>query len=230
MNRIFIVGNITGNIHFNTVNRDGRERPFLRILLMSSRPRIVKGLRVIMWDDMATMYFPYLTKGSELGVIGHLVTRDYEDKIIIEVEAKHLILLRNINWNGTDEANGRAALLKPRANSVFVVGTVGEDIHFEWRTKGGEENHQYAYMRILLNNAGAEETVKDLRVVTIGNLAQLAFPYLRSGSVIAVDGHIQTRDRSSSQKVVEIIAEHMVFLENIDWEAGTAAQKRMQED
>jgi single-stranded DNA-binding protein len=230
MNRIFIVGNITGNIHFNTVNRDGRARPFLRILLMSSRPRIVKGLRVIMWDDMATMYFPYLTKGSELGVIGHLVTRDYEDKIIIEVEAKHLILLRNINWNGTGEANGRAALLKPRANSVFVVGTVGEDIHFEWRMKGGEENHQYAYMRILLNNAGAEETVKDLRVVTIGNLAQLAFPYLRSGSVIAVDGHIQTRDRSSSQKVVEIIAEHMVFLENIDWEAGTAAQKRMQED
>jgi single-stranded DNA-binding protein len=230
MNRIFIVGNITGNIHFNTVNRDGRERPFLRILLMSSRPRIVKGLRVIMWDDMATMYFPYLTKGSELGVIGHLVTRDYEDKIIIEVEAKHLILLRNINWSSTGEANGRAALSRPRANSVFVVGTVGEDIHFEWRTKGDEENHQYAYMRILLNNAGAEETVKDLRVVTIGNLAQLAFPYLRSGSVIAVDGHIQTRDRSSSQKVVEIIAEHMVFLENIDWEAGTAAQKRMQED
>ena len=230
MNRIFIVGNITGNIHFNTVNRAGRDRPFLRILLMSSRPRIVKGLRVIMWDDMATMYFPYLAKGSELGVIGHIVTRDYGDKIITEVEAKHLILLRHINWNGAGEASGRAALLKPRANSVFVVGTVGDDVHFEWRKNENETSNQYAYMRILLNNAGEEETVKDLRVVTVGNLAQLAYPYLRSGSVIAVDGHIQTRDRSTSQKVVEVITEHMAFLDNIDWEAGAAAQKRMQED
>jgi single-stranded DNA-binding protein len=230
MNRVFIVGNITGNIHFNTVNRDGRSRPFLRILLMSSRPRIVKGLRIIMWDEMADMYFPYLAKGSELGVIGHIVTRDYEEKIITEVEAKHLILLRNINWNGVGEARGRAALIKPRANNVFVVGTVGDDIHFEWRTKVGQEDHQYAYMRLLLDNPGEVETVKDLRVVTIGNLAQLAYPYLRPGSVIAVDGHIQTRDRSTSQKVVEIIAEHMVFLENIDWEAGASAQNRLQED
>jgi len=230
MNRVFIVGNITGNIHFNTVNRTGRDRPFLRILLMSSRPRIVKGLRVIMWDDMATMYFPYLMKGSELGVIGHIVTRDFEGKTITEVEAKHLILLRNINWNGAGEAKGRETLRKPRGNSVFVVGIVGDDIHFEWRIKEVEENHQYAYMRLLLTNSGEEEAVKDLRVVTIGNLAQLAYPYLRPGSVIAVDGHIQTRDRTTSQKVVEVIAEHMVFLDNIDWEAGTAAQKRMQED
>jgi single-stranded DNA-binding protein len=103
-------------------------------------------------------------------------------------------------------------------------------MHFEWRTTEGEGSHQYAYMRLLLTNPGEEGTVKDLRVVTIGNLAQLAYPYLRPGSVIAVDGHIQTRDRSTSQKIVEIIAEHMVFLDNIDWEAGAAAQKRMQED
>ncbi len=230
MNRIFIVGNITGNIHFNVVTRDGRERPFLRILLMSSRPRIVKGLRVIMWDDMATMYFPYLAKGSELGVIGHIVTREHREQNIAEIEAKHLVLLRNINWDGAGEASGRAALLKPRANSVFVVGTVGEDIHFEWRTEEGEGNHQYGFMRLLLTNQGEAETVSDLRVVTVGSLAQLAYPYLRSGSLIAVDGHIQTRDRSTSQKVVEVIAEHMAFLDNIDWKAGAAAQKRMQEE
>jgi single-stranded DNA-binding protein len=230
MNRIFIVGNITGNIHFNTVTRDGHERPFLRILLMSSRPRIVKGLRVIMWDDMATMYFPYLTKGSELGVLGHLVTRDYADKIITEVEAKNLVLMRNINWADAGEASGRAALIKPRANNVFVVGTVGEDIHFEWRKSEDEPSHQYAYMRILLTNTGEEETVKELRVVTIGNLARLAYPYLRPGSVIAVDGHIQTRDKSTNQKVVEIITEHMAFLGNINWGAGTDAQNRLQNE
>lgn len=230
MNRVFIVGNMTGNIHFNTVTRDGHTRPFLRILLMSDRPRLVKGLRVIMWDDMATMYFPYLIKGSELGVLGHIVTRDFGDKVITEVEAKHMILMRNINWNAAGEAKGRAALIKPKANNVFVVGTVGEDIFYEWRKSIEEPSHQFAYMRLLLNNAGDEETVKELRVVTIGNLARLAYPYLRPGSLIAVDGHIQTRDRSTNQKVVEVVTEHMTFLENINWDAGNDAQNRLQDE
>jgi single-stranded DNA-binding protein len=62
-------------------------------------------------------------------------------------------------------------------------------------------------------------------VVVRGVLAELAFPFLQAGSKIAVDGHLQTRDRETGRKVVEVAAEHIAFLENINWAAGEAAQK-----
>jgi predicted aconitase with swiveling domain len=40
---------------------------------------------------------------------------------------------------------------------------------------------------------------------------------------VAVDGHFQTRDRQSGQ-VVEVTAEHITFLEGIDWASGMSAQ------
>jgi single-stranded DNA-binding protein len=64
-----------------------------------------------------------------------------------------------------------------------------------------------------------------MRVVLRGALAELAYPYLRSGSKVAVDGHLQTRERETGKRVVEMTAEHIAFLEDIDWEAGEAAQR-----
>jgi hypothetical protein len=46
MNRVFLVGNITGDIYFDHLLIKGNRRPFLRLILMSSRPRLVKGLRI----------------------------------------------------------------------------------------------------------------------------------------------------------------------------------------
>jgi hypothetical protein len=53
MNRIFLVGNITGDIYFDTLLIKGSRRPFLRLILMSNHPRLVKGLRINLWDDQA---------------------------------------------------------------------------------------------------------------------------------------------------------------------------------
>jgi len=66
-------------------------------------------------------------------------------------------------------------------------------------------------------------------VTVRGTLAELAFPFLQNGSKIAVDGHLQTRDRETGKKVVEVTAEHIAFLENINWSAGEAAQKSRSE-
>jgi single-stranded DNA-binding protein len=226
MNRVFIVGNITGNIFFDVLG----DRPFLRLLLMAGKPRPIKGLRIVLWGDNAMKFFPYLQKGSEIGVIGQLTMREYAGKWITEVEANHLILLRNINWE-----NGEAPKeeLLPVLSSSFVVGKLEEDTYFEWRSNGREgraspdDSQRYAFMHFLLGNG---DRLRGVGVSVYGTLAQIAHPYLRMGSLIAVDGHLQTKIKENGPKTLEVTAEHIAFLENINWEAGTAAQKRMMED
>jgi len=223
MNLIFLVGNITGDIYYDRLRIKGAERPFLRLILMSSRPRFVGGMRVVLWDEKAELFFPYLQRGSEIATVGHLQTREHKEKLVHEIDATNLILLRNVNWEFGEKERLRRNLAKPTAtaNNVFVAGTIGEDIYFDWFKRSNDEG-SYAFLRLVLSN---EQYLDGLRVVVRGVLAELAFPFLQAGSKIAVDGHLQTRDRETGRKVVEVAAEHIAFLENINWAAGEAAQK-----
>jgi single-stranded DNA-binding protein len=105
---------------------------------------------------------------------------------------------------------------------VFVVGEVLEDIHFDWFKRSTERGGgEYAFLRLRLRS---DEYLNGLRVVVRGALAELAHPYLQSGSKIAVDGHLQTHDLETGKKVVEVTVHNMTFLENINWAAGEAAR------
>jgi single-stranded DNA-binding protein len=223
MNRVFLVGNLTGDIYFDRLLIKGVERPFLRVILMASRPRVVSGMRIVLWDEKAEFYFPYLQRGSEIAVFGFLQSRQFKGKLVHEIEAVNLILLRNINWEQgeTERLKHNVPLPESAGNHVFIVGTVGEDIYYS-QFRRGEGNGEYAFLRMLLTN---DEYLKGLRVVVRGSLAELSYPYLQEGSKISVDGHIQTRERETGKQVVEVTAEHIAFLENINWEAGEAAQR-----
>jgi single-stranded DNA-binding protein len=191
--------------------------------LMSSRPRYVGGMRVVLWDEKAELFFPYLQRGSEIATVGHLQTRTHKEKLVHEIDATNLILLRNVNWDFGEQERLRRNLPKPTptANNVFVVGTISDDIYFAWFRRSDDEG-SYAILRLILTN---EQYLDGLRVIVRGVLAELAFPFLQAGSKIAVDGHLQTRDRETGKQVVEVAAEHIAFLENINWAAGEAAQK-----
>lgn len=223
MNRVFLVGNITGDIYFDHLLIKGVERPFLRLILMASRPRVISGMRITLWDEKAELYFPYLQRGSEIAVLGFLQSRQFKGKLVHEIEAADLLLLRRINWEQGESERIRHNLTLPSGseNNVFIVGNVADDIYYDrFRSTDGES--EYAFLRLMLVN---DKYLNGLRVVVRGSLAELSYPYLQAGSKIAVDGHIQTRYRESGRKVVEVTAEHLSFLENIDWEAGEAAQR-----
>lgn len=225
MNRIFIVGNITGNIYFEVVNN----KPYLRLLLMAGKPRRITGLRIILTGDNARRFFPYLKKGSEIGVIGLLTTREHGGKWITEVDATHLILLRNINW---ENGEAKREEMLPSMSSSFLVGTIEEDPYFEWRSSNREgqaaqdNSERYAYLHLSIGNG---DRLRGLGVSVHGTLAQISHPYLRVGSVVAIDGHFQTRGKEGGPKTIELTAEHIAFLDDINWEAGAAAQQRMVE-
>lgn len=224
MNRVFVVGNITGDIYFDRFMIKGEKRSFLRLILMAERPRSVRGMRIVLWDQKAELYFPYLKKGSELAVIGQFQTRTHQDKLIHEVVSESLLLLRNIDWERGENTRLQYNLPSPNgtSNDVFVVGEVLEDIHFDWFKRSAERGGgEYAFLRLRLRS---DEYLNGLRVIVRGALAELAHPYLQSGSKIAVDGHLQTHDLETGKQVVEVTAHNMTFLENINWAAGEAAR------
>ena len=223
MNRVFVVGNITRDIYFDRFQINGEERSFLRLILMAERPRSVRGLRIVLWDEKAELYFPYLKKGSELAVIGQFQTRMHNEKIVHEVVSESLLLLRNIDWERGEAIRQRYKLPDPNgtSNSVFVVGEVLEDIHFNWLRRNGDgQNGEYAFLRLWLK---CDEYLNGLRVIMFGTLAELAYPYLQPESKIAVDGHLQTRDGETGKHVFEVTAHNMTLLEKINWAAGESA-------
>jgi single-stranded DNA-binding protein len=223
MNRVFLIGNITGDIYYDRLLIKGVERSFLRLILMASRPRVVSGMRIVLWDEQAELFYPYLQRGSEIGVLGALQSRQFKGKLVHEIEAAHLMLLRRINWDQGEAERQKhdLSIPEPSENHVFLVGSVGEDIYYD-RFSRSEGEGEYAFLRLMLTS---DEYLKGMRVVLRGALAELAYPYLRSGSKVAVDGHLQTRERETGKRVVEMTAEHIAFLEDIDWEAGEAAQR-----
>jgi single-stranded DNA-binding protein len=224
MNRVFLVGNISSNIYYDHLLINEKRRPFLRLFLFCHHPREVKGLRVNLWDDNAELYFPYLQRGSRIAVVGNLISREFKGALSHEVEALNLILLCNINWEFGEQERKKHQLEKPSvsANNVFVIGTVGEDIYFDW-FKPVDREGSYAFLRIILRN---ENYIDGLRVNIIGSLAELVYPYIKKDCRIAVDGHFQTRDQETGKRIVEVTAEHVTFLEGVDWVSGSAAKEK----
>jgi single-stranded DNA-binding protein len=215
MNRVFLVGNITGDIYHDTFLIKGARRPFLRLILMSNHPRIIKGLRINLWDEAAELYFPYLQRGSGIAVVGSLLSREFKGSLIHEVEALNLILLRNINWEkGEEERNRRAWSMPPHsANSVFLIGKVGEEIHFgRYRRTTGEGS--FALLRLRISN---EQYLDGLRVNVLGSLAELVYPQIKKDARVAIEGHFQTRSLEGGKRIVEVTAERVTFLDGFPW-------------
>ena len=217
MNSVVLVGNIAGDIYSNQNN----EHPFLRLLLFSSRPRLITRVRIVVLEGRAKEFYTSLRKGSEIGVIGHLITRRHERSFVTEVEARNLILIRSFSWA---DIEARGTIIEQGGGKAFVEGTIGPDILFEWRQrKTGKflgENDRYAFMQFNLFNKTYPE---GLNIVAYGFLAELVFPYLRPTSEVAMDGLL----RQDKQGRWAVVAENVALLRNIDYIRAAAAQSRL---
>jgi len=216
MNIVVLVGNIAGDIYSGTHNG----QPFMRLLLMSGRPRFIKGLRTVLLDGRGKELYSALRKGSEIGVIGHERTRQHDSSFVSELEVRNLVLLRNFSWA---DIKTRATRLEQGGGQAFIEGTIVSDIRFEWRQwKNGKflgVNDLYAFLKFDLSSTAYPE---NLTIVAYGFLAELIYPYLRQTSEVAIDGHLR-KDRQGRWAVV---AENVALLRNIDYLRAAAAQSR----
>jgi single-stranded DNA-binding protein len=107
-----------------------------------------------------------------------------------------------------------------QSNHVSVKGDITGDIYYDILDVGDK---QTSYLRLYMMINGNREAlpVKGLRICMYGLLAEMTYAHVHKGSRIFVEGHIQTRTRRNGDVTVEIVAEDVDFLRNIDFERGS---------
>jgi single-stranded DNA-binding protein len=117
------------------------------------------------------------------------------------------------------------------ANLVILSGPIVSPPFFDFV---GERKKPY--MRIYVsvpsdNESGPREC--HVRCVAYGQLAQEAYPFLREGSVVAVEGHIQVRalgkpaEGGKHRWVTEVVAHRITFIDNVDYETGNRVLEQL---
>ena len=134
-NRVAVQGDLTGDIHYDIIQKDGRVIPFLRVYMMingSSGAGEVRGLRVMFYGLLAEEAEAHLQKGSRIEVEGHLQIRRIPDEgVSVEVAAEDVDYIRNITWErGSKRLAEMAAAGKkrPKLNVVEDVYPVAVQV------------------------------------------------------------------------------------------------------
>jgi len=102
-------------------------------------------------------------------------------------------------------------------NKVFIIGNLTRDPELRTLPSGSSvSNFGVATNRIWINSAGEkQQEVQFHNVVIFGKQAETASQYLKKGSMIFIEGRIQTRTWQNQEGVkqyrTEIIAERMQF-------------------
>ncbi len=87
------------------------------------------------------------------------------------------------------------------------------------------------FMRLYLAVDDGRDKTSYVRVVAYGDLALHAYPYLQTGSKIMVQARYRQRRRHDKDEIVhEFVADHIVFLDKINWERGNAARNNWSGD
>ncbi len=87
------------------------------------------------------------------------------------------------------------------------------------------------FLRLYLAVDDGKDKTSYVRVVAYGDLALQTYPYLQIGSKILVQARYRQRRRRDKDEIVhEFVAEHIVFLDKINWERGNAARNRWMEE
>jgi single-stranded DNA-binding protein len=104
-NHVFVVGNITSDMYYDTFQLDGKDVPFLRMHLMvngTDGAGPLSGLRIVVYDTLAELTYGYIQRGSRIAVIGYLQRRTHENQNVFEVVATDVQFIKNIDWERGD--------------------------------------------------------------------------------------------------------------------------------
>jgi single-stranded DNA-binding protein len=108
-------------------------------------------------------------------------------------------------------------------NDCRFIGNVTHPPHFQ---HVGES--QLPFLRLYLAVDGEKDHTSFVRIVAYGDVALLTYPYLQTGSKIMVQARYRQRKRyDKDEKVHEFVADHIVFIDKINWEQGDAARARL---
>ena len=111
-------------------------------------------------------------------------------------------------------------------NKVFLIGRLGQDPELKFTGSGTPvTNISLATGRKWKNDSGEAQTDTEWhRIVIWGKQAENVAEYLHKGSLVHVEGRLQTRDWADkdgvTKKTTEIVAQNVTFLESKGQEAS----------
>ena len=106
-------------------------------------------------------------------------------------------------------------------NQTWQIGDITGDIYFDYLRSQNKDPVPFMRMYLMIDGNSESKPVKGLRVLVYGTLAEMVYGHLQKGSRIGVSGHIQLRYRpNTTTPVFEVVAEHIEFIRNIDYERG----------
>jgi len=107
-------------------------------------------------------------------------------------------------------------------NDCRFIGNITHAPHFQ---RVGES--RLPFLRLYLAVDDGKDYTSFVRIVAYGDVALLTYPYLQAGSKVLIQARYRQRKRhDKNEKVHEFVADHIVFIDKIDWERGDAARAR----
>ncbi len=100
-NFVFEYGEVTENIYYDVLKRDGKSTHYLRMHLFVSRTSdapLLRGLRVCIYGWDAVWIKDAIMQGSKVAIMGHIQRRMHDNHSIFEIVAEDVQLLFNVNW------------------------------------------------------------------------------------------------------------------------------------
>jgi single-stranded DNA-binding protein len=113
-----------------------------------------------------------------------------------------------------------------QGNHVSVKGDITGDIYYDILDIG-EKQTPYLRLYMMINGSREAYPVKGLRICMYGLLAELTYAHVQKGSRIFVEGHVQTRTRRNNEMIVEVVAEDVDFIRNIDYDRGNRVAEEL---
>ncbi|MBN1953908.1 MAG: single-stranded DNA-binding protein [Anaerolineae bacterium] len=107
-------------------------------------------------------------------------------------------------------------------NDCRFIGNLTHPPHFR---RVGQS--QLPFLRLYVAVDNGQDGPAYVRVVAYGEIALLTHPYLQTGSKVMVQARYRQRKRHDNGETVhEFVAQHIVFIDKIDWERGDAARRQ----
>ena len=220
MNTVSVVGNITGDIYFDQFLIKGRQRLYLRLVLMASKPDPVRGLRIILWDQRAALFYPYLRKGSEIAVEGKLTSRTYKDNLLHEVMARHLVILRRAKQRGLAELGaaysvqsvGEHAEQRPIQGLVLPDIKLASSVADEAGQNGPRAELSFG-VQVANSQPRPAASNGHVKVLVKDRLAELAANYIQAGDQVALLGRPLTDQALEADPPAALIADELIYID-----------------
>jgi single-strand DNA-binding protein len=190
------------------------------------RTEATDWFNVVAWGRLAEICSQYLVKGSRVYVEGRLETRSWEGENGAKYSRTEIVASEVIMLDKRARTEEAAVTLETSSaetarglNKVQIIGNLGRDPEMRYTPTGKPvTSFSVAVTRAWVKPEGERTEATDwFNVVAWGRLAEICSQYLVKGSLVYVEGRLETRswegENGAKYSRTEIVASEVIMLD-----------------